>query len=59
MREEYLARQSGKLHNVKFRVWVADLRLSPASVEEVQEVLKIANEFDIPVWTFSRGKNLG
>ncbi|KAH9215938.1 glycolate oxidase [Leptodontidium sp. 2 PMI_412] len=31
----------------------------PATVSELQSVLKIANEFKIPVWTFSRGKNLG
>ncbi|PVH76549.1 vanillyl alcohol oxidase [Cadophora sp. DSE1049] len=31
----------------------------PATVAEAQGVLKIANEFKIPVWTFSRGKNLG
>lgn len=31
----------------------------PATVAEAQGVLKIANKFKIPVWTFSRGKNLG
>ncbi|EEA27460.1 hypothetical protein TMatcc_004251 [Talaromyces marneffei ATCC 18224] len=31
----------------------------PRSVNELQEVLKTANKFGIPVWTFSRGKNLG
>jgi FAD/FMN-containing dehydrogenase len=32
---------------------------SPKNVEETQGVLKICNEYKIPVWTFSRGKNLG
>lgn len=32
---------------------------SPASVEELQEFLKVVNEYKIAVWTFSRGKNLG
>ncbi len=32
---------------------------SPASVPEIQAVLATANKFSIPVWTFSRGKNLG
>lgn len=32
---------------------------SPRSVEQVQGVIKIAREFKIPLWTFSRGKNLG
>lgn len=31
----------------------------PKSVEELREVLRISNKFSIPVWTFSRGKNLG
>lgn len=31
----------------------------PASVSEVQAVLKLANELAIPLWTVSRGKNLG
>lgn len=32
---------------------------SPSSVEELQAALKVVNEFKIPVWTVSRGKNLG
>ncbi|KAF4422162.1 vanillyl-alcohol oxidase [Fusarium acutatum] len=31
----------------------------PASVEEVQQVLRLANQFSIPLWTVSRGRNLG
>ncbi|CAO2649068.1 Nn.00g100170.m01.CDS01 [Neocucurbitaria sp. VM-36] len=31
----------------------------PKNLEELRGVLKISNEFSIPVWTFSRGKNLG
>jgi hypothetical protein len=31
----------------------------PGSIEELQEVLKVSNKYCIPVWTFSRGKNLG
>ncbi|KAJ3571026.1 hypothetical protein NPX13_g5522 [Xylaria arbuscula] len=31
----------------------------PSSVEELQRFLKVANEYSIAVWTFSRGKNLG
>ena len=32
---------------------------SPSSVEELQAVLKVANKYLVPVWTISRGKNLG
>ncbi len=31
----------------------------PASVEEIQAVLLIANEHRVPLWTVSRGRNLG
>lgn len=31
----------------------------PKNIDELKEVLKVSNEFGIPVWTFSRGKNLG
>jgi hypothetical protein len=31
----------------------------PKDVEELKNVLKVSNDFGIPVWTFSRGKNLG
>jgi hypothetical protein len=33
--------------------------LTPQSVEQVQEIVKIANEWKLTLWTFSRGKNLG
>jgi hypothetical protein len=33
--------------------------LRPTTVEEIQAVLKIANEYKIPLWTVSRGRNLG
>ncbi|KAH7142102.1 vanillyl-alcohol oxidase [Dactylonectria macrodidyma] len=31
----------------------------PRTVEEVQETIRAANQFHIPLWTVSRGKNLG
>jgi 4-cresol dehydrogenase (hydroxylating) flavoprotein subunit len=33
--------------------------LTPNSVEQVQEIVRIANEWKLTLWTFSRGKNLG
>jgi len=33
--------------------------VTPTSVEQVQEIVKIANEWNLTLWTFSRGKNLG
>ncbi len=33
--------------------------VSPASTEEVQGVVRLANEFDVPIWTHSQGRNNG
>jgi 4-cresol dehydrogenase (hydroxylating) flavoprotein subunit len=33
--------------------------VAPASVEEIQALLKLANEHKIPLWPLSRGKNFG
>lgn len=32
---------------------------SPISVEQIQGILQIANEFIIPIWVLSQGKNFG
>ena len=37
----------------------ASAAVAPASVEQVQALLKIANEYRIPLWPISRGKNFG
>ncbi|KAK3953468.1 hypothetical protein QBC32DRAFT_118812 [Pseudoneurospora amorphoporcata] len=33
--------------------------IRPKSVDEVQEIVKVANRYKLPLWTVSRGKNLG
>jgi 4-cresol dehydrogenase (hydroxylating) len=33
--------------------------VAPASVEEIQTILKIANQYKIPLWTISVGRNFG
>ncbi|MGZ4354345.1 MAG: FAD-binding oxidoreductase, partial [Gaiellaceae bacterium] len=38
---------------------VAAAAVAPASAEEVQAILRLANEHRIPLWPISRGKNLG
>ena len=37
----------------------ASAAIAPASVEEVQALLRLANEHGIPLWPVGRGKNLG
>ncbi|OJJ05940.1 hypothetical protein ASPVEDRAFT_199430 [Aspergillus versicolor CBS 583.65] len=38
---------------------VPSAAVTPGSLDELRQVLKIANKHEIPLWTFSRGKNLG
>jgi 4-cresol dehydrogenase (hydroxylating) len=33
--------------------------VAPLTVEEIQAILRVANEHKLPLWPFSRGKNLG
>ncbi|MDP3549185.1 MAG: FAD-binding oxidoreductase [Novosphingobium sp.] len=33
--------------------------LAPASAEEVREIVRIANQYRVPLWPISRGKNFG
>ncbi len=39
--------------------WPASAAVSPASVEELQAIVHLANEHKTPLWPVSRGKNLG
>lgn len=36
-----------------------NINISPNSVEEIREILALANEIHLPLWIASRGKNLG
>jgi len=40
-------------------VWPASGAVAPHTVEEIQAVVKIANQYKLPLWTVARGKNLG
>ncbi len=39
--------------------WPASAAVSPATVEEVQAIVRLANQYKTPLWPVSRGKNLG
>ena len=39
------------------RLYKARAAVAPESTEQVQEIVKVANEFRVPLWTVSRGKN--
>ena len=38
---------------------VASAAVAPDRVEQVQAIVRIANKYKIPLWTFSTGRNLG
>jgi hypothetical protein len=48
-----------ELHEEKGKRKIPSAAVRPRNIEELKEVLKVSNEHGIPVWTFSRGKNLG
>jgi 4-cresol dehydrogenase (hydroxylating) flavoprotein subunit len=39
--------------------WPASAAVAPATVEEIQAIVRLANEHKTPLWPVSRGKNLG
>lgn len=39
--------------------WPAAAAVAPASVEEVQAIVRLANQHKVPLWPVARGKNLG
>ena len=39
--------------------WPASAAVAPGTAEEVQAIVRLANEHRIPLWPISRGKNLG
>jgi len=39
--------------------WPAGAAVAPGSVEEVQAIVRLANEHKVPLWPVARGKNLG
>ncbi|EMD85080.1 hypothetical protein COCC4DRAFT_153816 [Bipolaris maydis ATCC 48331] len=48
-----------ELHEAEGTRKIPSAAVRPKSIEELKGLLKVSNEFGIPVWTFSRGKNLG
>jgi 4-cresol dehydrogenase (hydroxylating) flavoprotein subunit len=39
--------------------WPASAAVSPSTTEEIQAIVRLANEHKTPLWPVSRGKNLG
>lgn len=47
------------LHEAEGTRKMPSAAVRPKNIDELKRALKISNEYSIPVWTFSRGKNLG
>jgi FAD binding domain len=48
------------MHAILERTYfVCSATISPRNVPEVQDMMRLCNEFDIPVWPFSIGRNTG
>lgn len=41
------------------QTYAASAVVQPTSTEQVQEIMRIANRFEIPVWPHSQGRNVG
>lgn len=48
-----------ELHEAEGARKMPSAAVRPKNIEELKGVLEISNQFGIPVWTFSRGKNFG
>lgn len=46
-------------HILEDDYFVSSVVITPRSVPDVQAVMKLCNEFEIPVWPFSIGRNVG
>ena len=46
-------------HVLQKQHFVSSAVAAPLDVSEVQEAMRLCNEFEIPVWPFSIGRNVG
>ncbi|KAE8396633.1 hypothetical protein BDV23DRAFT_2933 [Aspergillus alliaceus] len=58
--EEYMnpSKAHDMFHVLEKTHFVSSAVVAPRTVADVQEIMKLANEFEIPVWPFSKGRNV-
>ncbi|KIX00414.1 uncharacterized protein Z518_10553 [Rhinocladiella mackenziei CBS 650.93] len=60
-KESYM--DPSKVHDMFYVVdedyFVSSAVVAPRNVRDVQDIMKLCNEFEIPVWPFSIGRNVG
>lgn len=61
LKEDYMDRSKAHdmFHILEKDHFVSSAIVAPRGVPEVQEIMRLANEFEIPVWPFSMGRNIG
>lgn len=59
--EDYLdpSKSYDMFHLFEKEHFVASAVVAPRSVPEVQSVIRLCNDFEVPVWPFSVGRNVG
>lgn len=57
--EEEMAPYCKVMMATKIEEVMPSIAIAPKTVEEIQAILKVCNEYKVPVWAFSTGKNLG
>src|SRR5215218_843603 len=64
--EEWVVAEPAGIDEFRDPYWVpgdhtfaASAVVQPGSVEELREVMRVANEIDVPVWPHSQGRNNG
>jgi hypothetical protein len=60
-KESYLEPSKGHdmYHVLGKEYFVSSAVVTPKNVPEIQAIMRLANEFEIPVWPFSIGRNVG
>ncbi|KAB8261992.1 hypothetical protein BDV32DRAFT_147987 [Aspergillus pseudonomiae] len=59
--EEYTdpSRAHDMFHILDKTHFISSAVVAPKNVADVQEIIKLANKFEVPVWPFSKGRNIG
>ena len=60
-KESYLDPSKGHdmYHVLEKEYFISSAVVAPKDIPDVQAIMRLANEFDIPVWPFSIGRNVG
>ncbi|KAB8073642.1 hypothetical protein BDV29DRAFT_191603 [Aspergillus leporis] len=60
-KEKYMdpSKAHDMFHILEKTHFISSAVVAPKNVADVQEIMKLANEYEVPVWPFSKGRNVG